>query len=87
MAVVRIMVVLGGVGGWDLLSNWLSFGEKETQVGLEMNGAHYVFYGSELAWLRSCSMCATVTPFFPSGAMSPLVLRLVLSHANQTLVQ
>lgn len=43
---VRIMVWLGS-GGRDILSNWLSFGKKK-QRGVEMNGEHYMFYGSQL---------------------------------------
>lgn len=62
------MVRLGN-GGGDILSNWLSFGKKQQKRGLEMNGEHYMFYGSQLTWIRSCSMPATVTPIFPSEAM------------------
>lgn len=64
------MVGLGS-GGGSVLSNWLSFGQKETEVGLEMNREHYMFYGSQLIWLRSCSMPATVTPIFPFCSLVP----------------
>lgn len=76
-----------GNGGRDILSNWLSFGEKETEGGLEMNGEHYMFYGSQTTWLGSCSMPATVTPIFPSVAMVLHVLWLFPRHVNHSLIQ
>lgn len=49
-----------------------------------MNGEHYMFYGSQLTWLRSCSIPATVTPIFPSVAMTLHVLWCFPRHVNQT---
>lgn len=75
--VVRIMGELVS-GGGDMLSNWLPFGEKEAKVGelgggLQMNGEHYTFYGSQLNWRRSRSTSATVTFIFPSVEIVPHV--------------
>lgn len=75
----------GGAGEWgggDILSNWLSFGKKK-QRGVEMNGEHYMFYGSQLG--QGHAPCLLLLPPFSFLVLD--VQWLFLGHVNQTLLQ